>query len=181
MTGHFLFNCAHCGKPFRVSEQQAGMSLDCPLCHIPNQLPGLRDIRMLPVIDSSVSQRVEARNESKSILFAGGLLVTVVAAVLAISLGWYARGLRKESTARQELEMQLEQIEKLPPAQLWDVWDALTVRGLPDWQETSEVRYQKQSLYLQYISYSLYALSALGGLAILASFFPKRTAFEKIL
>ncbi len=180
MTGQFLFNCTQCGKPFRVSEQQAGMSLDCPICEIPNQLPGLRDIRLLPVIDSPTGPKTQTRNETRSMLFAGGLLVAVLAAILAVALGRYAQSLTRESTAKQELELLMKQIEKASPGQLWNVWDALTARGLPDWQESSEVRYQKQSSYLKYISYTLYAVSALGGLAMLASFFPKRTAAENI-
>ena len=157
------------------------MSLDCPFCEIPNRLPRLRDIRLLPSSNSHASQRIQVRNETRSTLFAGGLLLAVVAATMAFALGRYAQGLIKESTDSQELEMLLEQIEKLSPGQLWDVWDALTAQGLPDWQETSEVRYRKQAGYLTYISYFLYGLAALGVLGLLASFFPKRTAAENSL
>jgi hypothetical protein len=170
MSKTHLFNCTGCHQPFPVTEKNAGMKLACPFCEKNNVLPGMRQIQQLPVDDEGKSVVSVRKNDTKSLLFSGGLLVAVLASILGFTLSRYASSLSTQSTVDQQIEFGQEQIDRLPPGPLWDAWEAMTADGLPDWQETREVKYNKQAAYLSYIAAGLYAMAALGLLALVASF-----------
>ena len=175
MSQDYLYPCQHCDKSFPISVKQAGMEVGCPLCDKIVGLPGLRDIRSLPLHESDTTvSSTQARSESSSWLFSGGLLVSVVAGLLGLGLLNYANGLAMDSTLDLQLEYGRSQLDTLPAAQLWEAWDQLTRDGLPNWQETYEVRSNKQSNHYSYIAYGLFAISALGLFAMVGSFLASR-------
>lgn len=170
MAQEFLFSCTSCEKDFPVTVKLAGMAYRCPLCDATNDLPGLRQLKQLPVHENAAIATT-SRNEAQSWLFSGGLLVAVIAGVCASALLWYANQLFSESLLDERIAFGRTQINTLTPGHLWDAWDGMTEDGLPDWQETFENRYNKQSGHLRNIAYGLFGLAGLGLLAMLGSFF----------
>jgi len=174
MAQKYQFSCTGCNKNFPVTQNQAGTRQDCPFCEVPNNLPGLREIRQLPTVNDVASHAQAKSNETKSWLFSGGLLVGIVAGLMGFALTGYANSLMTESTVAHDIEFGRAQLGELPAGHLWDAWDTMTKGGLPDWGETQTVRYNKQAGYLKFIAYGLYGLSAIGLLAIMTSFFVNR-------
>ncbi len=132
----------------------------------------MRQMQQLPVEEegNQVAAGKTQKNETKSLLFSGGLLVAVLAGILGFALSRYASSLSTQSTLDQQIEFGQGQIDRLPPGPLWDAWQAMTAEGLPDWKETHEVKYNKQAVYLSYIAIGLYAIAALGCVMLATSF-----------
>lgn len=174
---HHLFTCTSCEKQFEITEKNAGMAFACPFCEAENAIPGMRDIRKLPVKDDSTTSKppkLTARTETGSWLFSGGLLLAVLGGLLGAALFSYADGLAVDTQVDEQIEWGQTQIGGLKGGQLWDAWDALS-QGLPDWTETAGVRYNKQSGHLKNIAYGLFGISALGVLALIGSFFGRKS------
>ena len=151
------------------------MATNCPFCGKLIELPGMREIRQLPVAgDPKDVSTGSSRNETVSWLFSGGLLVGVVAGLCGWALMAYADSLVTESILENQIEFGRSQLDLLPAGHLWDAWDSMTVIGLPDWEETTQVRYNKQAGHLRNIAFGLYGLSVIGGLSLIVSFFISR-------
>ncbi len=176
MAQEFHYVCSSCENNIPVTVKMAGMAINCPQCSTANELPGMREIKQLsPVsVDSPNNSALTGRNETRSWLFSGGLLLAVIAGASAWGLGWYANSLVTESKLDNQIEFGKSQIDLLPAGHLWDAWDGMTANGLPDWAETGQVRYNKQAGHLSNIAYALYGLSGFGVLAMISSFFLSR-------
>ena len=175
MTQQFWFECQHCRRSFAVSTQQAGMQMPCPLCEKINFLPLLSQMRQLPATEPVPFSGRSVNSQSGWWLFSGGLLVGVLTALLAFPLLYYAKSLASESRIEEFLEMGRTEIEQLYSGELWNAWNYMTLEGLPDWQETTQVRLNKQSAYLSYVSYFMFCLSGVGFLAMIASLLVHRS------
>lgn len=173
MADLYLFSCSKCQQDIEISVRQAGTSQDCPFCEHAVNFPGMREIQQLPLSKNknSAGNANSSHSETRSWLFSGGLLVAVLAGVLGFALASYAKSIAIESTVTEKIAYGNSQIGSLPPGHLWDAWEGMTKEGLPDWQETRENRYNKQSGHLKNIAYGLYGVSGLGLISILASFF----------
>ena len=177
MADLYLFSCTECQKDLEISVKQAGTTQNCPFCEHVINIPGMREIRQLPLSqneEGADKRGTSSLNETKSWLFSGGLLVAVISGVLGFALASYAHSIAIESTVKEKIEYGSSQIGSLPPGHLWDAWDGMTKNGLPDWKETRENRYNKQSGHLKNFAYGLYGLSGLGVVSILISFFFRR-------
>ena len=170
MAQHYLFRCSSCEKDFEITEKQAGTIQDCQFCENSNNLPGMREIRQLPVAEASTGNSQHGDSEAKSWLFSGGLLVAVVAGLLAFALLGYANSITTESRVVESIELGQAQIKPLQSGLLWEAWDNMTQTGLPEWVETPEIRYNKQAGYLSMIAYGLFGASAIGLTAMALSF-----------
>ena len=172
-----LFPCTGCEKSFEITEKNAGMAYACPFCEAENTIPGMRDIRKLPIKHESSTNKapkLTSRNEAGSWLFSGGLLVAVIGGLLGIALLGYANSIRVDTRVEEQIEWRQTQIGELAGGQLWEVWDQMA-EGLPDWAETEGVRYNKQSGHLKNIAYGLFGISAIGALALIGSFFGRKS------
>ena len=167
----YLYTCSGCEKNFPVTVKLAGAAANCPHCHLSNDLPDLRRLKQLPVRNSQPASEPVKRSEMGSWLFSGGLLVAVLAGLSGLALHFYAASLVSESVTERQIEFLSAQIDAQPVGRLVDVWDGLTGEGLPDWQETTRTRYNKQAGHLGNIANALYAFAAVGVLALVGSFF----------
>ena len=59
----------------------------------------------------------------------------------------------------------------MTPGHLWEAWDLMETKGLPDWQESQDVRYNKQAGHLKSIAFGLMSFAGVGLLSLIASFF----------
>lgn len=163
MPSEFLYNCRHCQRSFVVYAKQAGVTVSCSHCESQNTLPTLRDLRELPEYSRTEAKLIKPqRNESKSWLFVIGFLLGVLAGIAAISLNRYAKQMTSDPHLEAIVQAGRAHVQDLPSGELWELWDLMTREGLPDWGETNQVRYNKQSTYLIYISYFLIGLSTIG-------------------
>lgn len=173
----YLFNCTDCEQQFEITEKQAGMEYACPFCEAKNVMPGMREIRRLPTKEPTGAEKppkLTKQGEAGSWLFSGGLLVAVVAGLLGVALFSYAGRIAIDMQVDEKIEWGRTQVEGLKGGQLLDAWDSMA-QGLPDWSESVGVRYNKQSGHLKNIAYGLFGLSALGFLALVGSFFGRRS------
>ena len=171
MPQNYLFSCSECQKEFPVSTQSAGMKVNCPFCEHAITLPGLRQIQALPQVEKPSMTNKGGASDLKRFLFSAGLLVAVLGAVLGLALSYYADSLATELMIEEKIEFGDKFITTLSPGHLWEAWDQMATDGLPDWQESQDVRYNKQAGHLKSISYGLIGLGGLGLLAVLSSFF----------
>ncbi len=176
MPPQYLYGCNQCQKSFEISEKLAGTTQNCPFCGHPTSLPGMRDIRKLPTAntaagDTATGRKTRSFSETSSWLFSGGLLVAVTAGLLGIALLIYAQSLSTESRLAEKIAFGNQQIEPLPAGLLWDAWDKMTIDGLPDWKETEDNRYNKQSVYLSYVAYGLFGVALIGAGSVASSLF----------
>ena len=146
------------------------MSVACPFCEQNNQLPGMRQLRQLPLADRLAVSAKGNGNDLRRFLFSAGLLVAVLAALLGFALSYYADSLATELMVEEKIDYGNKFIDTLSPGHLWESWDQMATEGLPDWQESRDVRYNKQAGHLKSIAYGLLGLSGLGLLSLIGSF-----------
>ena len=147
--------------------------ISCEACQKSIQAPGMREIRRLPLVDreAKADGRRGARSASKSWLFSGGLLLAVVTAAVGFFLWNYASSLQTTSNIENEIDYGNQLLDEATPGVVWDAWSSMTKTGLPDWKESTETRYNKQSAILKNFACGLGGLSLLGILLMVSSFF----------
>ena len=172
MAQYYLFPCSSCDKDFEVDIKSAGMDVSCPFCEQKISLPGMRQIKTLPIAQQKeTSSKAAGPSATKRFLFAAGLLVAVLGSLSGLCLSFYADSLATELKLEEKIEFGSAYVDTMTPGRLWETWDMMATKGLPDWQESQDVRYNKQAGYLKSIAYGLLALGGLGLLSLLASFF----------
>ena len=170
MAQNHLFSCTNCEKDFPVNDRSAGMPVSCPFCEHINNLPGMRQIRALPIAEGTPLKKSRKESSAKRFLFSGGLLVAVIGGLLGIALSYYADSLATELRLEEKIDFGNQYVDDMTPGHLWEAWDAMATKGLPDWQETHDVRYNKQAGYLKSIAYGLFGICGIGLLSLLLSF-----------
>lgn len=175
MPETYQLPCNNCDAFIPVSPQMAGRTFNCELCQSSVEVPTMREIRRLePVQDNRSSESVvrpkKSRNESRSWLFSGGLLLAGVTLLAAIPLWLYANGMQSESMVKQEIDFGNQVLDEATPGVIWNAWTQMTANGLPEWKESQATRYNKQGQILKNIAYGLGALSGLGLFMMIGSF-----------
>lgn len=129
----------------------------------------MRQIRALPPADGATTT-TNGTSATARFLFSGGLLVAVLGTILGLALSSYADSLATELKVEEKIQFGSAYVDTMTPGRLWETWDMMASKGLPDWQETQDVRYNKQAGYLKAISYALIGLGGVGLLCLIASF-----------
>ncbi len=80
-----LLQC-NCGEGMSISEASAGQNLTCKQCGEVVQVPPLRELRLLPAVESK-SQLIQSTAEFSlaKICFLGGLLIMALGGVMALT------------------------------------------------------------------------------------------------
>ena len=179
MPEKYLLPCKQCEASIEITARDAGRELNCSQCDSKSTAPPMREIRNLSPVDTdSVQSPLErpalpGRNQSKSWLFSGGLLLAVLAAVAGGSLWWYASGLETHRNVEKEIDFANQILDEATPGVVWTAWRSMSGSKLPDWKESTETRYNKQASILKNIAYGLGGLSGLGLLMMIGSFLIK--------
>ena len=146
------------------------MEVNCPFCDQVINIPGMRQIRELPLVEEKASA-TSSGGDLKRFLFSAGLLVGVLGLLTGLALSYYADSLATELRVEEKIEFGNAYVDTMTPGRLWETWDQMDTKGLPDWQESQDVRYNKQAGHLKSISYGLLGIGGMGLLTVLASFF----------
>jgi hypothetical protein len=84
-----LLNC-NCGAPLTISDAAAGQQVPCTECGKEVNVPGLRDLRLLPVVEAKSETKNETAPTSAgpsmaNICFLGGLLIVGLGGIMALT------------------------------------------------------------------------------------------------
>ena len=181
MAQLYLLPCGSCDRKIEIELKQAGSSVACPACQAEMIAPTMGGIKKLELSESSgIMVNPKAGSPTgrhygiKQWLFAGGLLIVVLAAVSGFAIWFYADSLVTISNVDAQVNAANQNIPDLSPAEIWDSWDELTSTGpLPEWKEIESIGQNKQAAYLKSIAYGFMGLALIGLLALLSSFFIK--------
>lgn len=180
MPVQYLLPCEHCNHTFDIVATQAGQSLQCPECQQQTTVPTLGELKKLKQVDSRGASNTSSAapggrpQRMKSVLFATGLLLAVVAGIAGLTLFLYSRTLYTDFALESSLNQLTDQLDTLEPAALLELYRgqaAQTQSGLGEWRELPFVRYNKQATILANFAYGLFAIAGLGLVAMLSSFF----------
>lgn len=132
MTTKYLLACT-CGQSLPVELNQAGRSITCN-CGKTVEVPSMRLLRQLPTCDEpdSSAQRRPAWNLTAGSFFAVGLLVAVLAAMVAGGMQLRYQQFASLKPAKQELTQWVNELETASPEQLFDEWNESREFGLGD-------------------------------------------------
>lgn len=141
----FLLPCPACRANVPVGIAQAGSSVVCPSCGQNVEVPGTRQLRLLPTESPDVGSKGGSnrrnRSEGGSLAYrvaVGGLLLF---SFVALSYGGYLAYLRWNAPiefGHSEEELYKELYDKSmadPVATSWDHWNFLVESGIPDTPE----------------------------------------------
>jgi hypothetical protein len=153
MAELYLLPC-ECGQTLRVGRAQAGQAVVCSCgktVRVPT-LRGLRDLAPAPAETTGPSPRRWTRLHGA--MFAGGLMIAVVAAALAL-LQLRNYSIASHFTQDQSSDLlayEAVHIDDHPPAELFDLWNMIQAQGLgirvtPPWVEAQRTadRYRRNA------------------------------------
>lgn len=135
--------CERCGEKSVIDVSQAGRQLVCP-CGATLEIPSLREIRALePAADVSDKPRRTPWNRGRGILFAVGLVIAVLGALVAASAGtsWYTAKAPVLPTPA-EIEASLPEVGELEAPQAFEMWKDLRDQGLGQHRDPPNVVFE---------------------------------------
>lgn len=183
MAQLYLLPCGSCSHKIEIEPKQAGSEIVCPACQAKITAPTMGGIKKLELsqssgimVDPKVGSNSGRHYGMKQWLFAGGLLILVLAAASGFAIWFYADSLITISDMDTRVANANQSIPNLSPAQVWDAWDDLNSAGpLDEWKESTRLGQNKQAAYLKNIAYGFMAIAGLGLLSIALSFLVKPT------
>ncbi len=131
----YLLPC-DCGAILPVSLSQAGMSIPCPSCGKPVDVPTVRHLTALPQEETSATQGTSTSSRKPSVLLRVLAGIFFIATVACLGHGGYLAYQRYElpldmSKTEADFLTDLENsLEGLSPADTWDTWNSLAYAGL---------------------------------------------------
>jgi hypothetical protein len=135
--------CERCGEKSVIDVSQAGRQLVCR-CGATLEIPSLRAIRALETVaDVSDKPRRASWNQGRGIIFALGLVITVLGLLTAASAGtsWYTAKAPVWPTP-QEIEDSLPEMGELDAPQAWEMWKDLRDQGLGQYRDPPNVVFE---------------------------------------
>lgn len=109
-----------CGKTHAVVSRQAGETLSCSCGQI-LEIPTLREMRQLPSLQTELPPTGRVWTRQQGMLFAGGLVVTLLSLGTIAHFGWQRSRLRTEPMKAEEFEF-VRDIMQFTPTQTWEAW-----------------------------------------------------------
>ena len=173
MSAQYLLPCPDCENKVPVNARQAGAQVTCPHCNTEIEVPTLGRMKQYQVLDPPESDSgptvPSEQNRLKGLLFAGGLILAVLAG--AAAGGIYSMSAKKtiDVDVESEISEMLNQFDQLPVANLYDEWMARPT-DLGEWKEFEFVKINKEGNVLRVFSYVFMGLAAIGLLMIGSSF-----------
>jgi hypothetical protein len=109
-----------CGRSHAVVSGQAGERLVCA-CGRKLEIPPLRQLRDLPPLDTPSAPAERGWTRQQGILFASGLVVTLLSLATIAHFGRLRSRLRTDPMKAEEFEF-IRDIMQFTPTQTWEVW-----------------------------------------------------------
>lgn len=177
MAVRYAWECPKCQATIELAATQAGQELTCASCSAVVEAPKLGVIKSFPVVGGEVAgSRTVAggRSALKSWLFAGGLLL----AILAGAAGGWAQYTSNQYYVDVDVETLIEEefkaLDEAPPAEIYAIAAGASEESFTlEYAETPYRTYSIKSGIIQYVAWAFWGVAGIGILMLLASFFLK--------
>jgi hypothetical protein len=181
MAVRYAWECPECQSSIELATTQAGQHLKCESCSAEVLAPKLGVIKSLTVVDSenAITQKSKsARGEGSAVkgwLFAGGLLLAVLASICAMAAQYRSNQYRVDVDLDEVMANEYEGIDKAPPAQVYAIAvEAGKESFTLEYSEPAYRTYSKKSGYIQTVAWVFWGLAGVGLIMLLGSFLLKK-------
>lgn len=121
MSQQYALPC-QCGEHVPVETRQAGETVVCSKCGNPLEVPKLRDMQQLEIIQPVSAKRAKrAWSFAEGSLFAGGLLVIAIAAGAYGYTAWLKQQIDVKQPDSNDILFRHD-IDDIPLTSSWDLW-----------------------------------------------------------
>lgn len=179
MAVRYSFECPKCSTAVELTVTQAGQEMTCQSCAEEFSAPRLGDIKKLPVVGGEVAAKPKAKLSSpvKGWLFAGGLLLAVVAGAAAYGIQSYAASMY--STAQKIggdidkiVEDEMKVVDAMPDADIYAIASEAHKDSFQlEYRELPHRSLAIQSGILHNVALGCWAVCGIGAAMLLSSFF----------
>ena len=167
MSQKYALPC-QCGQTFAVDVRQAGETVTCGGCGKPLEVPKLREIRQLAVIQpETATKHRRSWSALEGSLFAGGLLALVIA-VGAIGYTYFWKSqwdVSKPDISQIEFR---HDIQDIPLTNSWDLWQDYKKKRIDSRPTPYHIFAQNRVAELDRWIWGFGILAVVGGLHIVA-------------
>lgn len=185
MAARYAYECPQCHSTIELSTTQAGQNLKCHKCSAEITAPKLGVIKSLPpvggVATKSASKagslpKSDSGSPLRSWLFAGGLLLAVIAGIGGAAAQYRANQFYVEEVNIDEvIKREHEKIDKAPASEIYALVASSTDESFR--LEYSEAGYRTANIkrgIMQWVAGAAFGVAGIGCLMLLFSFFLKR-------
>jgi len=178
MAARYAYECPKCHSTIELSTTQAGQDITCGNCSAVVTAPKLGTIKSLPLLEDTSSPKsrsgkaAKSGSLAKSWLFAGGLLLAVLAGIGGAAAQYRANQFKVEVDIEQALVDQHALLDEAPPVEIFAI--AIGACDESFTLEYSEVPYRTLNIkggIFQKIAWACFGIAGLGLLMLLSSFF----------
>lgn len=175
----YAYECPQCNSSIELSTTQAGQEIKCHSCSSKFEAPKLGVIKNLPAIEAEGSSANRQRSATaktgsvlKSWLFAGGLLIAVLAGAGGYAAQVRADQFRVEIDIEDVIQSEYKAIDEAPVS---DIYSILTDAEDESFTlEYSEAPYRTMNIksgIVQQVAWACFGVAGAGLLMLLSSFF----------
>lgn len=183
MAVRYAWECPECQDTIELATKQAGQELNCASCSAKISAPKLGVIKSLAPVGGQQAAAPRSRrsggggNALKSWLFAGGLLLAVLAGVAGAAAQYRANQFHRggDVDIEQIIEREMAAIDAQSPAEVYGNTIAAGQEAFAlDYSETSYRKYSIMGGVIQTVAWVCWGLTGVGVLMLLSSFFLKK-------
>lgn len=190
MAVRYAWECPECQSSIELATTQAGQHLKCGGCSAEVLAPKLGLIKGLPLVGGGEKDAITPRSGRRSgrrsgqgsgragsgsplkgWLFAGGLLLAVLASIAALAAQYRSNQYRVDINMEEVMAEEFKGLDTAPPAQIYSIAvEAGKESFALEYSEPTYRTYNKKSGYIQYVAWTFWGLAGLGLLMLLSSF-----------
>ena len=151
--------CPECSESLTVTLAQAGDRLTCKHCETWVDVPTMREIRTLPVVETARDRRSGGWNVVRGSLFVTGALMIGFAALAHWRLEPQRRRL---DTAKPEFQDITFSLDRVSLKDAWEAWNYFRFQDL-DYRETPQfIENRRKHRELTYSLYTAWSAAGIG-------------------
>jgi DNA-directed RNA polymerase subunit RPC12/RpoP len=180
MAVRYAYPCPKCDSKIEITTTQAGEQVVCGNCSAKVTVPKLGVIRTLPRVgggegsQSDTSKAAKSASPMKGWLFAGGLLIAVIAGVAGGAAQYRANQFRVDVDIEKVVADEMAAIDKASPAEIYNIAIGATQEDFAlEYQEAPYRSMNIKSGIIQWVAWACFGVAGVGLLMLLASFFVK--------
>lgn len=178
MAARYAYECPECHSTIELSTTQAGQDISCSNCSTVVTAPKLGIIKSLPSLNDSSSSKSKSGRASnsgssiKSWLFAGGLLLAVLAGIGGAAAQYRANQFHVEVDIEKIIAEEHDLLDKAPPVEIFAIAASSCDESFT--LEYSEVPYRTLNIkggIIQKVAWACFGVAGAGLLMLLSSLF----------
>lgn len=180
MAVRYAWECPECQATIELTATQAGQEIKCASCLAVVTVPKLGVVKALPVVGDAEEPKSGRRKTSgvnpvKSWLFAGGLLIAVLAGIAGGAAQYRASEFYVDIDTEAMIEDELNYIDEQEPAEIYAVEVGASDEqfGL-EYTETPWRTRNIKSGIIQKLAWAFWGIAGAGVLMLLSSFMVRK-------